>query len=294
MSRAQLRVLTRVVGLVAFTVCFALVLEYSQGRTGAATPADPPRSAPAADASVVVPAVLAGPRAAAAAGSDVSFAGLPSVGVLIGAPGSTGPDSHHFCTASVVDSPGGDVVATAAHCVVQPGSGSAAPGPVVFLPGYHDQQKPYGEWASSRILVDPRWVADGNPDYDIAFLVVHREDDPSARLSDLVGAEQIEFGARLPQPVGVIGYPTAAERPVACHNTLKPYSDTQSEFDCPGFADGSSGGPMLTGIDPRTGRGTLVGVIGGYEQGGYSDSVSYASAFTPAVKALYQQATTPG
>lgn len=295
MTRSQWRVLTRVAGVVAFTVCFALVLEYSQGRTGSAAPATPsPRSAPAADASVAVPAVLAGPKTAATTGTDVSFAGLPSVGALFGADGAKAADSHHFCSASVVDSPGGNVVATAAHCVVPPGSGAATPATVVFVPGYHDRQEPYGEWTSERILVDPRWAADGDPDYDVAFLVVRRADDPSARLADVVGAQQIAFGTRLPQPVGVIGYPSAAEEPVACHNTLKPYSATQSEFDCPGYSDGSSGGPMLTGIDARTGRGTLVGVIGGYEQGGYSDSVSYASSFGDAVRTLYEQATATG
>ena len=293
MTRPQLRVLTRIVGLVAFTLCFALVIEYSQGRTGSATPVAP-LPAPAADASVAVPAVLAGPRTVATAGTSATFAGLPSVGAIFGADGARASDSHHFCTASVVDSPGGNVVATAAHCVVTPGSGTAAPGPVVFVPGYHDKQEPYGEWISSRILVDPRWTANGDPDYDVAFLVVQRDHDPSARLSDYVGAQQIAFGTQLPQQVGVIGYPSAAEEPVACHNTLKAFSPTQSEFDCPGFTDGSSGGPMLTGIDARTGRGTLIGVIGGYEQGGYSDSVSYASSFGDAVKSLYQQATTTG
>ena len=289
MTRSQLRVLTRTVGLVAFTLCFALVLEYSQGRTGSAAPVSTPRPAPAADAAVAVPAVLAGARTAATAGTSASFAGLPSVGAVFGADGAKAADSHHFCTASAVDSPGGNVVATAAHCVVAPGSGTA-PAPVVFVPGYHDKQEPYGEWTSSRILVDPRWITGGDPDYDVAFLVVQRDGDPSARLSDVVGAQQIAFGTRLPQAVGVIGYPSAAEQPVACHNTLKAYSPTQSEFDCPGFSDGSSGGPMLTGIDARTGRGTLVGVVGGYEQGGYSDSVSYASSFGDAVKALYQEA----
>ncbi|MFC1400138.1 MULTISPECIES: serine protease [Streptacidiphilus] len=295
MTRSQWRVLTRVAGVVAFTVCFALALEYSQGRTGSAAPARPsPRSAPAADALVAVPAVLAGPRVAATAGTSASFTGLPSVGALFGADGAKAADSHHFCSASVVDSPGGNVVATAAHCVVTPGGKTDAPAQVVFVPGYHDKQEPYGEWTSARILVDPRWAADGDPDYDVAFLVVERAGDPSARLSDLVGAQGIAFGTQLPQPVGVIGYPSAAEQPVACHNTLKPYSPTQSEFDCPGYADGSSGGPMLTGIDARTGRGTLVGVIGGYEQGGYTDSVSYASSFGDAVKALYEQATVLG
>ncbi len=47
---------------------------------------------------------------------------------------------------------------------------------------------------------------------------------------------------------------------------------------------------MLTDVDPGTGLGTLIGVIGGYQQGGATDSVSYAVRFGPSVAALYQQA----
>lgn len=45
----------------------------------------------------------------------------------------------HFCTASVVDSPSGDVIATAAHCL----SGNAKD--LEFVPMYHDGQAPYGQ-----------------------------------------------------------------------------------------------------------------------------------------------------
>jgi hypothetical protein len=47
---------------------------------------------------------------------------------------------------------------------------------------------------------------------------------------------------------------------------------------------------MLTGIDPATGRGTLIGVIGGYEEGGDSPDVSYGAYLGQAAKALYLQA----
>ncbi|RAG80355.1 serine protease, partial [Streptacidiphilus pinicola] len=96
---------------------------------------------------------------------------------------------------------------------------------------------------------------------------------------DEVGAEQIAFGADRPTTVGVIGYPASTDQPISCLNSLTAYSDTQSEFDCTGFSDGTSGGPLLRGIDPKTGLGTLVGVIGGYQEGGDSDDVSYAVYF---------------
>jgi hypothetical protein len=47
-------------------------------------------------------------------------------------------------------------------------------------------------------------------------------------------------------------------------------------------------------VDPSTGDGTVIGVIGGYEQGGDIASVSYSPGFGRAVQALYQTAITRG
>ena len=39
-----------------------------------------------------------------------------------------------------------------------------------------------------------------------------------------------------------------------------------------------------------TGRGTVIGVIGGYEQGGYLESVSYSPRVGHAIRLLYRAA----
>ncbi|MEY9965308.1 V8-like Glu-specific endopeptidase [Streptacidiphilus sp. MAP12-16] len=290
-TRSQLRVISRILGVLVFGVCFVLVLDRAEA--GSKPAPAPPQPAPAADASVSVPAALAGPHAAAATAS-APFTGLPSVGAIFTVDQQGRSDHHHYCTGSVVDSPGGDVIATAAHCVESAVNGVPTTSQFVFVPGYHDGVEPYGEWTAVKVLVDPHWSASNDPDYDVAFVVVQQPSTPKARLADLVGAQHIGFSPQRPQLVGVIGYPTAAEQPVACLNTLKPYAATQSEFDCVGFADGSSGGPVLTGIDAATGRGTLVGVIGGYQEGGDTPDISYASYFGGAVKSLYQEAEALG
>ena len=51
------------------------------------------------------------------------------------------------------------------------------------------------------------------------------------------------------------------------------------EFDCGGYTNGTSGGPFLANVHPATGLGTVIGVIGGYEQGGDTPSVSYSARF---------------
>lgn len=51
---------------------------------------------------------------------------------------------------------------------------------------------------------------------------------------------------------------------------------------------------MLTDLDPATGTGSLIGVIGGLEGGG-DDLVSYSSRFGKDIAALYRRAiTNPG
>ena len=75
-----------------------------------------------------------------------------------------------------------------------------------------------------------------------------------------------------------------------CQNWTKAFSATQLEFDCGGYPNGTSGGPFLVRVDQATGQGTVMGVIGGYEQGGDDPAVSYSAVFGPAVRALYQHA----
>jgi hypothetical protein len=68
----------------------------------------------------------------------------------------------------------------------------------------------------------------------------------------------------------------------------------QLEFDCGGYTDGTSGGPFLASVNPLTGQGAVIGVIGGYEQGGDTPQVSYSAMFGKNVAALYRTAVAGG
>jgi len=46
----------------------------------------------------------------------------------------------------------------------------------------------------------------------------------------------------------------------------------------------------VTDFDPGTRSGTIVGVIGGYQEGGDTPSVSYSAYLGSAIQQLYQQA----
>jgi V8-like Glu-specific endopeptidase len=226
------------------------------------------------------------PAAAASVPNAQPFSGVGAVGALFtrGAHNTLG---QHFCTASVVNSPGGDLVITAAHCL-----DGRNPQRIAFVPGYDAGREPYGVWLVRKVVrVSPRVLA-AAPDDDIAFLLVGMA-GAKRTLQSMTGAEGLgEPSSR--QRVLTIGYPDGQSRPVGCVNVIRDTGRAPVEFDCGGYTGGTSGGPLIAAFSPVTGIGVIVGVIGGYEQGGYSAAVSYTPRFGRQVEALYAEATTPG
>jgi V8-like Glu-specific endopeptidase len=211
-----------------------------------------------------------------------AFSGDGPVGALFTV--SNGSLGHHFCTASVVNSPSGDLLITAAHCVT--GLGSA----IEFVPGYNGGKAPYGAWPVSRIYTDAAWRATGDDSDDVAFLRVSQPKD-SQTLEAITGAELLGTGEPAREWVTVIGYPDTTSLPVTCANWTSKFSAHQMEFDCGGYTNGTSGGPFLAHVSKKTGLGTVIGVIGGYQQGGDTPAISYSITFGSNVQDLYKQAT---
>ena len=52
-------------------------------------------------------------------------------------------------------------------------------------------------------------------------------------------------------------------------------SATQLVFRCGVYTAGTSGSPLLAHVHAATGLGTVIGVIGGYRQGGVTDAISH-------------------
>jgi V8-like Glu-specific endopeptidase len=217
--------------------------------------------------------------------SGQPFSGAPAVGALFTT--SAGKLRSHFCSASVVHSPDGDLVITAAHCV------TGVSGRIAFVPGY-DKGPPYGVWTVTRVYVDQAWKSSADPDDDVAFLRVSQP-DPGVPVEDVTGAERLGTGTPSARAqVEVIGYPNSANQPIICQNPLSRPMKNQLEFDCDGYTDGTSGGPFLAEVSQQTGQGTVIGVIGGYEQGGNTPQVSYSAVFGQNVAALYRTAVAGG
>ena len=231
--------------------------------------------------------LLAASQRPTASHTGQAFAGVAAVGALFTE--SAGKLGSHFCTGSVVDSAHGDLVITAAHCVTD------KPGKIVFVPGYANGKEPLGIWQVTGVYTDKAWQSAQDQDNDVAFLRLARASD-GVPVENVTGAERLGGIAsqRSPSLVQVIGYPDAAALPVLCVNWIKTFSATQLEFDCGGFTNGTSGGPFLADVSAGSGQGTIIGVIGGYEQGGDTPDVSYASVLGTAVTELYRAAEAGG
>lgn len=193
----------------------------------------------------------------------------------------------HFCTASVVASPGHDLLITAAHCV-HSGKGGGYVRNLVFVPDYRDGEAPDGVWTPRAIVVPPQWTASSNPDDDVAFVVLRNKN--GVNIEDVLGANRLAFDRGFGRYARIVGYPADGQQPITCYNRTTEYSPTQQRIACTDYTAGTSGSPWLSGLDRRTGRGTVFGVIGGYQQGGATADVSYSVYFGPAVRALYRRA----
>ncbi|OEJ34881.1 hypothetical protein BGK67_29260 [Streptomyces subrutilus] len=260
------------------------------------TPAPPP-SSPPAPPPVRRPAAAL--PAAAAPGVGQNFDGIPVVGRMFVVKGA----GSYFCTASVVASPGRDLVLSAAHCLL-----GADTRRVAFVPRYtRAKPQPYGMFpvlrdaaGRSRIWIDPRYRsrgADRAAGLDVAFAQV----GPNAAgvpVQSVVGGNRLVTGAGYAHPqVTLIGHPSSAARPRRCVNRTTKFTSRDARIpgsflriDCTGYPGGTSGGPFLVRYDARTRTGDVVGVIGGWKTGGDTADTSYSSYFGSDIRKLYAKA----
>jgi len=208
-------------------------------------------------------------------------------GARVGALFEHDASGDHFCTASVVASPGRDLLITAAHCI-NGGKGGGYRQDIVFIPGYRDGQTPDGIWTPAHLIVAPQWTSSSDPDFDVGFVVLEPSD--GTNIEQVLGADQLGIDPGYRNQVRVTGYPASADAPITCTGWTSEQSPSQLRFECDGFTGGTSGSPWVTRFDPRTRTGTIVGVLGGYQEGGSTDAISYSSYLGPEVEQLYRQA----
>ncbi|HEX4816771.1 MAG TPA: hypothetical protein VFV66_28860 [Nonomuraea sp.] len=214
------------------------------------------------------------------------------------------------CSASVVRSAAGLLVATAAHCVYSVPEGAAQGrwhSNFAFVPAYDGraagqrQREPYGRWGGRRAWKPDAYTGltggDWNSPYDIALIEVGRK---SRTLQDAVGAftpmrsqggrhtiltagypgvlgrkpydgrDQLWCMART-QPARVVTGRTSTVPMPAARAAAAPASKLET-FNCHLFR-GHSGGPWVL-----TGTHDLIGVLSAGTEDGQSDGYSVANA----------------
>lgn len=203
--------------------------------------------------------------------SATQFGGVSYVGALFDSSG--GQPTAHFATAFVVASKHGNMLMSAAHVLNGRSTSS-----IIFAPGYANGQAPHNLWHVQNAYTNAAWQTGQSIDDDFCFLKV------GADVQGRVGSLNLLTGAE-PQACSVIGYPDGLASPVRAAVQASWYtSGHQLRFACNGYPDGTSGSPWV--IDGKS----AYGLIGGYQQGGDTSSVSYSPYFSADVRNLYNTA----
>jgi V8-like Glu-specific endopeptidase len=229
-------------------------------------------------------AVVARPDVASAkppAGTKTArtFNGTPTVGALF----ESASSRTHFCTASVVASPRGNVLITAAHCIEGTAKGWS------FAPGFRHGVSPFGRWKVTGAYLDPQWIADQNPRRDYAFLTVAPKRIRGAQtdIQTVTGANGLGVGARRGETVTVPAYPHGkANDPIICTAKVS-FDGVFPAFNCNPYVDGTSGSPWLA-VTPDGIK--VVGLVAGLHQGGCFTYTSYSPPLGSHARAVYNRA----
>ncbi|SJM67332.1 hypothetical protein FM112_12465 [Gulosibacter sp. 10] len=181
----------------------------------------------------------------------------------------------NVCSATVVNSTSGSIVATAAHCVVSTDGQGTLADKVIFVPGDRNdmQEAPYGSWAAVSVSVPQEFVdkaitdeqgylqSDEGWNYDFAFIKM--EEQNGQTIQEVTGGQGIAFGVPV-ETLTQIGYPTAPpydgrEEYMCASTSFRSNWQGGYTHDCT-MTQGASGGGWLADYDSASGTGYLVGV----------------------------------
>jgi hypothetical protein len=259
---------------------------WTPARLAAARPADAPQTTTkhAASVSGVAPRLTVPSYASMA--RSYHFSGAPSTGVIFYASQNL---TTHYCTASVVNSRYGNLIIMAAHC--NPGSWMA------YVPKYQHGAavQPYGIWAVTKAFKDSHYSGVGaGTDYDYAFAQVAKN-SKGQTVQSVTGGYWLSRTPAYYEYVTALGYPKlsadSADQAIRCqpnYRTQQLPGYRQMVLYCTGFYGGTSGGPWITYFNGKTGN--LIGITGGYQQGGPNSWTSYSPVFDDRIFGLFSYA----
>jgi hypothetical protein len=187
------------------------------------------------------------------------------------------------CSGAVLDSPAGDLIITAAHCL--PDGVDAT-----FVAGFADDEPEGNVWHVDAVYLDPRWIDTQDPRADYA---IARVSGPAADSVRVHAAAGLTLGVA-PKPgdvVTVTGYAVGVGgAPIGCTAPIAAETNGFPSLQCLGLVDGLSGAPwVIGGATP-----TVTGIVGGLDGGGCDESMSYSPPFDDAIATLLQRAEAGG
>jgi V8-like Glu-specific endopeptidase len=198
------------------------------------------------------------------------------------------------CSGTSVSAGNRSLVFTAGHCVYDGGArGRWLAGKWVFIPGYHDGERPFGVFPAKWLGTTQPWRRHGSENGDVGVAVVDRN-ERGQLLADAVGAAGIAWGQSPQQSFDIHGYPVAppyngssqrlcAATPFLGHDfgSFLWRGPLNLAVDCP-VTGGASGGGWLI-------EGNTINSVTDY---GYPEDpkTDYGAYFGDAVHDLYQRA----
>jgi hypothetical protein len=173
---------------------------------------------------------------------------------------------QYSCSASVVTSGSGSLIATAAHCVYDTNTRTwFNNNNWIFIPAYYQNTAPFGVWPARRMIVRNIWITSTDYNADVAFvaLVTLR----GRTIQSTVGSQGIAFNWPRLAFTYSLGYPINIYNGLLlqqCSGNAQASRWTQNSFIGQGLScimgGGSSGGPWLQNVVDATGIGYITSV----------------------------------
>lgn len=186
--------------------------------------------------------------------TGATWTGGGSVTVTTGKVFFTLGASRYTCSASAVDSPAGNLVLTAGHCV-HDGDGGAFATNWIFYPGWNGAPSPtLGEWTASDLFTTAGWATGSTSfDDDAGFAVVVGAEGQGTLASVLVAAGGAVPGITFTtttDPYSAFGYPASkkyrGDTLTYCAGPVTPGVDGHQTLALAcDMTGGSSGGPWF-------------------------------------------------
>jgi V8-like Glu-specific endopeptidase len=177
-------------------------------------------------------------------------------------------DVEYWCSASVIDTPNGNTVLSAGHCVFDTETNQTAT-EWMFVPNYNYTSEPLGRFVAHTLLTNRQWISTGDFDYDVSMALL-TPNVANKTVQSETGAFDLALSAARTAPTIAFGYPgniKGGETMSCCDATTldlsggigftNPLIGKDLAMVC-NMQGGSSGGPWVRNYNSITKQGQVA------------------------------------